>query len=192
MKKIVKLIIIFIEAIVAIPISLIFVLLGILADYIDRYSSISMIVSKIPLYVGEIIRIIYYKLTLKKAGIKVIYQQGSCILYRDTEIGENIRIGYNTIIGLCKIGNDVLLGSNINILSGKNQHCFQDKCKLIREQKGVKKKINIGNNLWIGSNTTIASNICDNVIIGLNSNVICDIDKEGIYAGNPAKFIKEI
>jgi acetyltransferase-like isoleucine patch superfamily enzyme len=49
----------------------------------------------------------------------------------------------------------------------------------------------IGNHVSIGSNATIlAVNICDNVVIGAGSVVTKDITKPGIYAGNPAKFLR--
>jgi acetyltransferase-like isoleucine patch superfamily enzyme len=51
----------------------------------------------------------------------------------------------------------------------------------------------IGNHVSIGTNATILPvNICDNVVIGAGSVVTKDIVKPGIYAGNPAKFLREI
>ena len=50
----------------------------------------------------------------------------------------------------------------------------------------------IGNNVLIGSNSTILPiQICENVIIGSGSVVTKNITKPGTYAGNPAKFLKE-
>jgi acetyltransferase-like isoleucine patch superfamily enzyme len=51
----------------------------------------------------------------------------------------------------------------------------------------------IGSRVSIGSNATIlAVNICDNVVIGAGSVVTKDITKPGIYAGNPAKFLRSV
>ena len=45
----------------------------------------------------------------------------------------------------------------------------------------------------IGSNSTILPiKICDNAVIGAGSVVTKDINKKGIYAGNPAKLIKKL
>ena len=45
----------------------------------------------------------------------------------------------------------------------------------------------------IGSNATILPvSICDSVVIGAGSVVTKDITKKGIYAGNPARLIREI
>jgi acetyltransferase-like isoleucine patch superfamily enzyme len=51
----------------------------------------------------------------------------------------------------------------------------------------------IGNHVSIGTNSTIlAVNICDHVVIGAGSVVAKDITKPGIYAGNPAKFLRAL
>ena len=51
----------------------------------------------------------------------------------------------------------------------------------------------IGNHVSIGTNSTIlAVTICDHVVIGAGSVVTKDITKPGIYAGNPAKFLRAI
>jgi acetyltransferase-like isoleucine patch superfamily enzyme len=55
------------------------------------------------------------------------------------------------------------------------------------------KSTQIGNNVSIGSNSTILPiSICDGVVIGAGSVVTKNIIEKGIYAGNPAKKIKEI
>ncbi|MAJ86039.1 MAG: UDP-3-O-(3-hydroxymyristoyl)glucosamine N-acyltransferase, partial [Candidatus Pelagibacter sp.] len=52
---------------------------------------------------------------------------------------------------------------------------------------------NVSNNVLIGSNSTILPvKICSKVIIGAGSVVTKNIDKSGVYAGNPAKFIRKL
>lgn len=49
----------------------------------------------------------------------------------------------------------------------------------------------IGSHVSIGTNATVLPvNICDHVVIGAGSVVTKDIGKSGIYAGNPAKWIR--
>ncbi|MBM3566081.1 MAG: N-acetyltransferase [Alphaproteobacteria bacterium] len=49
----------------------------------------------------------------------------------------------------------------------------------------------IGDRVSIGSNATILPvRICDDVAIGAGSVVTGDIDKSGIYLGNPARFVR--
>ncbi len=59
--------------------------------------------------------------------------------------------------------------------------------------KDLWKKTTIGNNVSIGSNATILPvNICNDVVVGAGAVVTKSITQSGIYAGNPAKFIKKI
>lgn len=55
------------------------------------------------------------------------------------------------------------------------------------------KSTHIGNKVSIGSNATILPvRIADGAVIGAGSVVTKDISKPGIYAGNPAKRIKDL
>ena len=54
-------------------------------------------------------------------------------------------------------------------------------------------KTKIADHVLIGSNSTILPiKICKNVVIGAGSVVTRNINYPGIYAGNPAKLIKEL
>ena len=49
----------------------------------------------------------------------------------------------------------------------------------------------IGDRVSIGTNATIMPvSVCDDVVIGAGAVVTKDIEKPGIYAGNPASFIR--
>ncbi len=55
------------------------------------------------------------------------------------------------------------------------------------------KKTKIGNRVSIGSNATILPvTICDGVVIGAGAVVTKDIPEPGIYAGNPARLIRNL
>ena len=55
------------------------------------------------------------------------------------------------------------------------------------------KKTKIGNNVVIGSNVTLLPvSVISGTVIGAGSIVTKNIKKKGIYAGNPAKFLRKI
>ncbi|MDD5194864.1 MAG: acyltransferase [Candidatus Omnitrophica bacterium] len=59
--------------------------------------------------------------------------------------------------------------------------------------KALWKPTRIGNRVSIGTNSTILPvDICDNVVIGAGSVVTKGITISGVYAGNPAKFLRRV
>lgn len=109
------------------------------------------------------------------------------------EIGKNVDIGENSRISshsfVCekvKIGKDCFIGHGVMFTNDK----FSDGNISFKPDDWLETVI--GNNVLIGSNSTILPiQICENVIIGSGSVVTKNITKPGTYAGNPAKFLKE-
>ena len=109
-------------------------------------------------------------------------------IQKQSSIGENTKIqSHSFICELVEIGNECFIGHGVMFIN--------DTFSIGRPANGDKnlwKKTIIGNNVYIGSNSTILPvYICDNVVIGAGSVVTKNIEKEGIYAGNPAKKIKK-
>lgn len=108
-------------------------------------------------------------------------------IQKDVKIGKNCKIqSHSFICELVTIGDNTVIAHGvmfINDLFSTGSPANGD--------KNLWKLTNIGNNVSIGSNATILPvNICDNVVIGAGSVVTKDIDKSGIYVGNPANRIR--
>ena len=110
------------------------------------------------------------------------------------EIQSNVKIGkrsriqsHSFICSLVEIGEDCFIGHGVMFIND-----------LFREGKpaGTPKgwqETKIGNRVSIGSNATILPvEIGDDVVIGAGSVVTKNIVQKGIYAGNPAQFIREL
>jgi acetyltransferase-like isoleucine patch superfamily enzyme len=109
-------------------------------------------------------------------------------IQKDVVIGCNSKIQSHTFIcELVTIGNNCFIGHGvmfINDLFSKGGPAQGDKT--------LWKSTVIGNNVSVGSNATLLPvSICDNVVIGAGAVVTKDIGIPGVYAGNPAKFIKK-
>ncbi|MGS0724748.1 acyltransferase [Shewanella sp. 0m-11] len=110
-------------------------------------------------------------------------------------VGSNTGFGHNTFInaqGGVSIGNDVIIGPNCNFLS--ENHGFENKGQLIREQSVSRKGINISSNVWIGANVTILDgvHIGERVVIGAGSVVTSSIPSNCVAVGIPCKVLKSI
>ena len=107
---------------------------------------------------------------------------------KGAKIGDNTRVSSHSFIcELVSIGEDCFIGHGVMFtndkfkngkLGGNKKNWFHTK---------------VGNNVLIGSNSTILPvNIVSGCVIGAGSVVTKDIKKKGIYAGNPAKFLKKL
>jgi acetyltransferase-like isoleucine patch superfamily enzyme len=110
-------------------------------------------------------------------------------IQKDVSIGDNCRIQSHSFI--CEL---VSIGSNCFISHGAM--FINDLFSIggpARGDKTLWKKTNVGNNVSIGTNATILPvNICDDAVIGAGAVVTKDITVPGIYAGNPAKLIRQV
>jgi acetyltransferase-like isoleucine patch superfamily enzyme len=105
-------------------------------------------------------------------------------------IKQGVYIGPQCNIGACVIEKDCLLGSGVHILSGKQQHNFDDLDKPIREQGGHFSPITLGEDTWVGNGAIIMANVGKKCIVAAGAVVTKDIPDFAIVAGNPAAIIK--
>lgn len=106
------------------------------------------------------------------SGVAIVCQ-------KSIEIGDNVKIGTNTCIydtDFHSLNKDLRRNAKLDI------------------ENINKKDVVIGNDVFIGAHSTILKGvrIGNNTIVGACSVVTKDIPDNEMWAGNPAKFIKEI
>jgi len=110
-------------------------------------------------------------------------------IQKDVKIGERCKIQSHAFIcELVTIGNDCFVGHGVMFVN--------DTFSIggpARGNKALWKSTRIGNHVSIGSNATILPiEICNDVVIGAGAVVTKNISEPGIYAGNPAKKMRNI
>lgn len=111
------------------------------------------------------------------------------------EIQKNVKIGkeckvqsHSFICELVSIGDHCVIAHGVMFINDT----FKNGCPANGDTT-LWRKTNIENNVYIGTNSTVLPvNICSNVVIGAGSVITKDIDSPGVYAGNPAKKIKDL
>jgi len=109
------------------------------------------------------------------------------------KIGQNSGIGAYTIInggGSVSIGSNVMIASNISI--NASEHIF-NKDKIIMESGYIYADVNIEDDVWIASNSTVTKGVYLKVgtVVAANSVINKNTEPYCIYGGVPAKKIGE-
>lgn len=159
---------------------------------IAEFSGGAMVLALIPGRVGSFWRREFYRRTLARFGENVEFKFGSFCQYYCCELGSNVFVGVFNALGEVSIGNDVIIGGFVNIVSGLRQHGHRRGVPFWRQPARGRTKITIGDNVWIGSNCCIAANIGTSAIVGLGSVVVREVEAYSIVAGNPAQRISDV
>ncbi|WP_026888983.1 DapH/DapD/GlmU-related protein [Clostridium beijerinckii] len=115
----------------------------------------------------------------------------------NTDFGVNIRLGKDIFInkscmfvdlGGIELEDNVLIGPDVKILSVN--HSLDPK-----NRRGViLRSVKIKRNVWLGAGVTVCPGVTigENSVVGAGSVVTKDVPDNTVYAGVPAKFIKNI
>ncbi len=136
-------------------------------------------------------------------GVKVVMPSNlyGCTVGDDTFIGPFVEIQRGAVIGKrCRIQSHAFICDMVTI----GDDCFISHGAMFvndpfaqggpaHGDRSQYRPTHLGDHVSIGTNATILPvAICDRVVIGAGSVVTRDISKPGIYAGNPARFIRSL
>ncbi|HTL28097.1 MAG TPA: acyltransferase [Tepidisphaeraceae bacterium] len=110
-------------------------------------------------------------------------------------MGRNNRLAntlFNTRSGSIRIGDDVIFGHNVAVLTGA--HDYEQPAGLRRTLEDAGRDIVIEDGAWIASNVTIIGpvRIGAEAVVGAGSVVTRDVEARSIVAGVPAKLVRNL
>ncbi len=151
----------------------------------------SQLLSLFPGTGGNYLRYGFYRLTLARLGRDACICFGATLTHPGIEIGRGVYVGPFANLGLCVLGDDVLIGTGAHIVSGFGQHGSADVEIPMREQPGVWRTVRIGDDCWIGNQAVVGNHVGRKSIIGAASLVTHEIPEFSVAAGNPARVLRD-
>jgi acetyltransferase-like isoleucine patch superfamily enzyme len=154
------------------------------------FAGCAELLSLVPGKPGIFLRRSFYRMTLAACATDCHIGFGTTFARPDAEVYAGVYIGSRCTIGSVILEQDVTIGSNVDLLSGRRQHGFADADVPVQNQAGRFERIRIGRNSWIGNSSVIMANIGEKSVIGAAAVVVRPIAAGSVAVGNPATVIR--
>lgn len=150
----------------------------------------SQALSALPGLTGQFVRRAFYSAVLTECHAESCIQWGAVFSSADVRIARGVYIGARCMIGRAMLDEHVTIGSNVDILSGRNQHGFDDPDTPVQDQPGRYEHVHVGTNTWIGNGAIVMADIGARSVVAAGSVVAKNLPDDVIAAGNPARILK--
>lgn len=165
-----------------------------LAPWLERHLSrgdgwfagFSELVSLVPGKPGVFVRRAFYRMTLDSCATDCHVGFGTTFAHPRVNIGKRVYIGNRCTVGLADIGDDATVGSNVEILSGRRQHHFDDEQTPIQRQGGEFRRVQLGRDCWVGNSAVVMADVGAGAVVGAAAVVVRPVPANAVVVGNPA------
>lgn len=152
------------------------------------FASCSQLLSLWPGRTGSYLRRAFYRRTLIACADDAHIEFGTVLAHQDVSIGRGVYIGTFCSLGKVTIGDNVMIGSNVDILSSRHQHRLVNG-RLLGSESGSFSMVEIGANTWIGNSAVIMASVGEGCIVGAGSVVVKPVRHGATVVGNPGREI---
>jgi len=147
--------------------------------------------SQFPGKTGQFLRTSFYLVTLDECHCDLAVAFGSFFSHPNARVGRGVVIGANAIIGTADIGDNVLIGSRVSVLSGKYQHGSALQTGGVESQSLPRfERVSIGDRCWLGEGCIVMASIGTASVVSAGSVVNKPLPPDSIAIGNPARALK--
>lgn len=143
-----------------------------------------------PFQLGAIARTSFYRRTLAACGTNFRTKFGVVFVHPGTRIGNDVRFGRFTSVGLSDVEDDVMVAHFCSIMSGRHHHRTDLSGTPMRAQDGEATRIRIGAGTWIGANAIVMADVGRGVVIGAGAVVVKPVPDYAVVVGNPARVVR--
>ncbi len=162
---------------------------ALLQDRDRAFHGASQGMAGIPGLLGEFLRHEFYRLTLEELGEDCCIGYGVIFSKCGARLGRRVYVGTGCTLGLVTLEDDVLLASNVDVVSGAGQHVFDDPDVAIRDQGGAFTRVVIGADAWIGTKCVVMADVGRGSVVGAGSVVTKPIAPGSLAVGSPARVV---
>lgn len=156
----------------------------------SRFSAPAQVLALVPGVIGILLRRVFYERTLKRCGRNFTVDWLAVVRTSLSEVGDNCTLGVASWVGWVALGDDVIVGPQVVIASGGDQHGFDDLSMPMRLQRGAKRQVAVGDDVWIGAGARIVSDVSTGTVVGAGAVVTSAHPPRAVIAGVPARVIR--
>jgi virginiamycin A acetyltransferase len=153
------------------------------------FGTFSQLLSLLPGTTGMYLRRAFYRATLEDCGGDVAIGFGTIFSHAAVRLGRGVYIGGGGTLGMVDIGDGTVIGSNVDIPSGRRQHLRGPDLQVEDPHEGAFVTISIGRKCWIGNSAVILAPIGNNCTVGAGSVVVKPVPDGQTVVGNPAREV---
>ncbi len=153
------------------------------------FGSCKEILALFPTPVGQFLRLGYYWAVCESVSPDAALLFGSMLAHRSVTLGAGVVVGAYSIVGTAEIGENVLIGPRVSLLSGKYQHGRPEEREQQQHRAGKYEKIYVGRNSWIGQGAVVMANIGENCTVSAGAVLYKDAPDNTTFMGNPARKV---
>ena len=151
---------------------------------------VSEALSCVPFSFGWKLRNAVYKRILPVCGEDTILHFGVTLEDERTRIGRNVWVSVGSYIDYAEIGDSVLIGPHVVLLSGGRVHRSEKLDIPIKDQGNLPKKpLLVGRGAWLGAHATVMADVGEHAIVGAGAVVTKAVPAYAVVAGNPARTL---
>lgn len=190
MKRLVKRGVIILAYAAVSPLWLLLSASAVFGDNAELFQGITHLLSLIPGKTGSFLRAGFMRLATGSGddGLYIGFQ--TIFSSKDVRFGRNVYIGAKCMIGWAQVGDSVMIGSGVHVLSGRRQHPVGTEPK--KDAPGEVSCTHIGSNVWVGNASVVMADVGANSVIGAGSIVVKAMPPDVVAAGNPAKVLRRL
>lgn len=157
---------------------------------VQVFQAYSQALAMVPGLSGQFVRRAFYGAVLAQCDPDSCIQWATIFSSPDARVGRGVYIGARCTIGRAMLADHVTIGSNVDILSGRNQHGFDDPDRPVQDQPGRFDAVHIGTNTWLGNGAIVMADVGARCVVAAGSVVVAPLPDDVIVGGNPAKILK--